>query len=265
MAEEAYANTPAQQAVPKEGNGPEGNHEPQGNRIITSDEIGQGEAKVEKAKEPNNEATQDESRLVYSTRPGIRRYALERAQTTDELLLGASIDVADLLDRKYESEGRPVPEHAEILKDVPRAVAEVIKGYMSSGLSIPRVLLGGNYKLEDVLDAVSCIDASVFARELCREFGLDGRIETTNLLAVPNHHFFALDSGEVIDPIMSAKRNPGGYYPTREAFEKRLAAVNSLGFKAMVSQTRRLLTGAINQSGAPQKSKHPTDATSAAA
>lgn len=174
---------------------------------------------------------QEKETLLFKGRLGLREYALSIGKSTEELLKGAILEVKDRYLQCFKKEG------SNKIPSVPEIVAEVAIDYMRSGLSIPRVFFGGRYKLEDVLQAVSCIDASVFIKEILEKgFGISSTIERCRLGIVKDHHYLQLEDGTIIDPILRTRRNTTGFFKNQAEHKRLIGKFNRGGVDLLVNQ-----------------------------
>lgn len=194
--------------------------------------------------------------LVYSKRVGIKEYAVTKGETTEALLDGTIIQATERIIQEATKEGLDTEKTEIIVNELaPKIVAEVTADHMGSGLSIPRVFFGGKHELADVIGAASCVDAAVFTKTVLEQgFGITSEIKSARLGVVPNHHFVELATGEVIDPIIGGKKNPGGYFKTKKRFQRRLDIINSGGLNVIVKQIKNII-----RSKTPQKRESQTD------
>jgi len=181
---------------------------------------------------------------LYSTTAGIREYAISKGTNTEALIEGTILQATNKLLEVAKEDIKEGKSQREILeKYAGKVVSEVTKEHMSSGLSIPRVFFGGNYNLEDVISAASCIDAATFNKVILEEgFGMICTIHTTRLGVVPNHHYVEIDStNQVIDPIVGRKENPGGFFKSKKLFERVMDIINTGGTKLIVKQVKNMI------------------------
>ena len=198
---------------------------------------------MENSGEGNKGSNSNDS--IYSKRIGIRNYTLVENEETKRLIEGiiltSSNKLRELLDGKN---GKNISEE-ERKKIIIKIVSEEAVNYMRSGLSVFRVFLGGRYNLQDVLNAVSCIDASIIIKRALEEgFGIESEIMTTRLGVVKAHHYLEIKINEDvmrIDPILRTKRNKGGVFYSKETHERFIDNFNSLGMKGICRQLFRFI------------------------
>ena len=161
-------------------------------------------------------------------------------QSTEDLLAGTILSVSEKLKQKAITNNlisTPIKAQDIIEQLAPKIVAVTATDHMGSGLSVPRVFFGGNYELADVIQAVSCIDATVFIKEVLeRGFGIKSEIKKTRLGIVRNHHYIELNSGSVIDPILRSKSNRGGFFENVQKHKTRVDTFNSAGLNLILRQ-----------------------------
>jgi len=191
----------------------------------------------------NSHRANEKGDIIYSERIGIRNYTLMENEETKRLIEGIILasynKLRNLLDSKNISE-------EERKRIITKTVAEVSVDHMRSGLSVFRVFLGGKYNLQDVLNAVSCIDASVLIQRVLEQgFGISSEIETTRLGVVNSHHYCVVKSNDnndvIIDPILRSKKNKAGVFYSRNEYERIISIFNSLGMKAVFKQLWRFV------------------------
>ncbi len=181
---------------------------------------------------------------IFATTVGIREYALEKGKNTESLIEGAIVQATDRIVKMAEHEIKAGASTKEILhKYAARAVSDVTKQHMASGLSIPRVFFGGKYQLEDVIQAASCVDAAAFNKVVLEEgFGLECEIHEARLGVVPGHHYVEVkETGQIVDAVLRGKNNPGGFFPNKEVFQRRLDFINSGGISMVVKQIKGII------------------------
>lgn len=183
--------------------------------------------------------------LLFSSRTGIREYALISGKSTEELLRGVIVGASEkLIEIAKEKSLIPTTKKTEeiVRQLAPPIVAEITVHHMSSGLSIPRVFFGGKYELADVIKAVSCIDATVFIKEvLYKGFGIKSEIKTIRLGVVKDHHYLQLETGARIDPIVRSRKNHGGYFADPNKHQFRVDCFNSGGVALLRKQITNII------------------------
>lgn len=201
--------------------------------------------------DPNS--NKEDENVLYSTCSGIREYALTCGKSTEDLLEGAIVETAERVKKIAQAVGHfdsDIPTREIALRLAPKVASEVTKRHMSSGLSIPRIVMGGSYELQDVLKAASCIDASVFTREvLDRGFGIKADMKKIRLGVIPNHHYLELENGAIIDPVIAAKKEGGGFFPSKTEFLNRIDAINSGGISLLKKQILNIFSSGQSGNG----------------
>lgn len=185
-----------------------------------------------------------ESNEMYRTCMGIQDYALTRGEDTEALLRGVILETSNEIQKRRTDKDSILSGTELATKYGSEATALVTKRHMGSGLSVPRVILGGDYKLEDVIGAANCMDATIFSKVVLEEgFGIKSEIGKTRLGVVPEHHYLKVQDGSVIDPIIGCGNNRPGYFRTEEKYRRALNAINTGGMSVVVNQLRRILKG----------------------
>jgi len=193
--------------------------------------------------------------IMYSKRIGIRNYTLVETKETQKLIEEIILSSSNKLNELLRDKENLFDE--ERIKLVIQAVSLASIEHMKSGLSVFRVFLGGDYKLEDVINAVSCIDASLIIKiVLERGYGISSEIETIRLGIVNDHHYLRVkpfnvsnqnvnnqkrDQEIIIDPILRSKRNPAVIFYSDKDHKRLISNFNSLGLKGIVRQIFRLV------------------------
>lgn len=165
-------------------------------------------------------------REAYAKRFGIKPYRLFIDPQTDDIISEATKCAERKLARSYMN-GDEIP--------LAVAVASSLHSFTTRGkYNHGRIIAGGDFSLGSLLKDASCIERSVFAREIFDNFGVESKIEFVRLLGIPFHHFVHVtETDEVIDPIvplmLRERKFHQGYFQNASLYHEQVSRLNTIG------------------------------------